>query len=240
MRATRHLILTALLMGLALKAAQATPSTAVWTPCVIDFQASGTWHLGIDNYFTVTSNNGESFPTDLGLTGGAKLGKKAQVEFGVDLLEPSDDPLYFNAKVGYTENVLSKNAPALELGFANFGTKSGVTNQNIIYLVTGKTLPAIKGRLHAGYYVGNDKVLRSSTGAKENSGFMVAYDHWIKKDKVLLLADYASGKNAFGGGGVGISYSFTPNLGLLTGPVWFNDKGINGKMKWTTQLDVNF
>jgi hypothetical protein len=69
---------------------------------------------------------------------------------------------------------------------------------------------------------------------------MVAYDRWLKKDKVQFAADYASGKNYIGGGGVGLYYYFTPNISILAGPVWFNDKGINGKMKWTTQLDMNF
>jgi hypothetical protein len=28
-------------------------------------------------------------------------------------------------------------------------------------------------------------------------------------------------------------------MSLLTGPVWFNERAINGDWKWTTQLDVN-
>jgi hypothetical protein len=38
---------------------------------------------------------------------------------------------------------------------------------------------------------------------------------------------------------VGLYYYFTKNIDLLTGPVWFNDEGINGKWKWTVQLDIN-
>ena len=58
----------------------------------------------------------------------------------------------------------------------------------------------------------------------------------------LGLDDYftVGGDNAIGGGGAGVYYFFTPDISLLTGPVWFNDPGINGRMKWTTQLDINF
>jgi len=59
-------------------------------------------------------------------------------------------------------------------------------------------------------------------------------------DKIVFAADYASGDNAIGGGGAGLYYYFSKNVDLLVGPVWFNDSGINGKTKWTVQLDINF
>ena len=43
-----------------------------------------------------------------------------------------------------------------------------------------------------------------------------------------------------GGGGVGIYTYFTPDISLLTGPVWFNDTTLNGNLLWTIQLDINF
>jgi hypothetical protein len=39
---------------------------------------------------------------------------------------------------------------------------------------------------------------------------------------------------------VGLHTFLAANIDLLVGPVWFNDPGRNGKMKWTTQIDVNF
>ncbi len=72
-------------------------------------------------------------------------------------------------------------------------------------------------------------------------GFLPAKDaEGNEYSKVVLAADYASGKNSIGGGGAGLYYYFTKNIDLLTGPVWFNDKGINGDWKWTTQIDINF
>lgn len=221
--------------------ALATPSTTYWTPCTIDIQPAGVTHLGIDDYFSAGSTEtGAQFPTDLGLTFGANLPGKMAAEFGIDLLLPGSNPLFFNAKFGYREGVLSKDAPAIQLGFFNFGTRNDVTNQNIAYLTIGKSLPGGRTRLAASYYLGNDKVLVSGAGDNENQGFMVAIDHALVPGKVVLAGDYASGDNAIGGGGVGAYYYFTKDISLLAGLVWFNDKSLNGPTKITVQLDVNF
>jgi hypothetical protein len=78
---------------------------------------------------------------------------------------------------------------------------------------------------------------------------MVAYDRGFmptkdaannEYNKIVFAADYASGKNAVGAGGGGLYYYFTKDISILTGPVWFNEKAINGTWKWTTQIDINF
>jgi hypothetical protein len=169
------------------------------------------------------------------------------MEIGVDLLESSDNPLYFNAKLGIPEDAFFPWQPTLQIGIFNVGTKSDVTNQNIVFGVIGKTIPHI-GRLSVGPYLGNSKVLVDKNGEKENSGLMVAFDSAFLPTKdaagneysrVVLAADYATGKNAFGGGGAGVYYFFTKDISLLTGPVFFNEEAINGKWKWTIQLDIN-
>ena len=90
-------------------------------------------------------------------------------------------------------------------------------------------------------------MLVDQDGDKSNTGFMAAFDHSFMpvKDKdgneyakIVLAADYASGKSVISGGGVGVYYFFTKDISLLTGPVWFNG-GVNGKWKWTIQLDIN-
>jgi hypothetical protein len=233
--------------------AMATPSSTYWTPMVMDFQAYLVPHIGIDNYFTVDktleSGNQGAFPTDVGFTIGVLPFDKFQMEVGIDGLYPSDNPYYFNAKLGSPENAWFSWSPALEVGIFNVGTKTDVTNQNIVYGVIGKTIPFI-GRLSAGPYAGNSKVLVDKDGNAANTGYMVAFDHGFcsvkdaggssEYNKWVLAADYASGKNALGGGGFGMYYYFTQNISLLTGPVWFNEKAINGDWKWTTQLDINF
>lgn len=244
----------ALILGLVLLTgtAFATPSTTYWTPMTMDIQGYKVPHLGIDNYFTVNkkADSGEqgAFPTDIGLTMGVLPGQKIQMEVGIDALYPSDNPYFFNAKIGAPEGALFKGAPALQVGIFNVGTKKDVTDQNIVYGVVGKTIPVL-GRLTVGPYAGNSKVLVDKNGEKENTGYMVAFDHGFmpakdaagnEYNKVVIAADYASGKNALGGGGFGVYYFLTKDISLLTGPVWFNEKAINGAMKWTTQLDINF
>ena len=220
-----------------------TPSTTYWTPAVMDVQPYGVGHIGIDNYFTVdrTAASGDqgAFPTDLGFSIGVLPYEAVQLEIGVDALYPSDAPYYLNAKLGTPENSLFAGSPALNAGIFNVGFKKDVANFNIFDLIVGKTLPWDLGRLHAGGYIGNRKALVSSDGEPKESGVMVGYDRSLIKDKLVLAADYASGKNAIGGGGVGLYYFFTKDISLLAGPVWFNNRAINGDTKWTAQLDIN-
>lgn len=223
--------------------ALATPSSTVWTNCSIDFQSPKLTRIGYDTYNRFgnpDNDNVPQFPTDYGPEWGKQLNKKClSLEYGFDYLAPAKAPFFFNAKIGYTENTLAKNAPALELGFFGFGTKSGVTNQNIAQLITGKSLPHNWGRLHGSLYIGNGGTLKSSSGAEENMGFMLAYDKMLTK-RVWFGTDYASGENAIGGYAAALGYYFTDNISILAGPVWFNDEGLNGESKVTVQLDLNF
>lgn len=211
-----------------------------WTPCISDVQPFDVWHLYYTNYSTVENNSrGQSFPTDVGLSVGILPFKKVNMEIGFDVLEPSDNPLFLNAKIGTPEGVLFKGSPALNLGIFDVGA-TGATNYNIFDFIVGKTLPHNFGRIHVGYYMGNSSLLISSTNEKQNTGYMIAYDNYLYAGKLQLVADYASGKNIIGGGGFGLTWYFTPDITLTTGPVWFNDKGLNGNMKWTISLGINF
>ncbi len=201
----------------------ATPSTNYWTPATTDIQPFGILHIGIDNYFTVfkkAKNGGDSFATDVGLTIGVLPFEKLQMEVGVDLNEPTDYPISFNAKIGTPESALFKESPALNIGIFNVGTKKDETNQNILYGLVGKTIPVL-GRLHVGPYIGNRKTLVDKHGDKKNIGFMIGFDRGFfpAKDKegneykrLVLAADYASGKNSIGGGGAGLYYYFTKDI----------------------------
>ena len=89
--------------------------------------------------------------------------------------------------------------------------------------------------------------MRSAQGGRQNVGFMAGYDYgfWPTKtsegeyNRLVLAGDFASGRNPIGGGGAGLYYYFSKNVSLLGGPVWYNDRGLNGDWKWTTQLDMN-
>lgn len=235
----------------------ATPSTTFWTPMTQDIQAFGVPHIGIDNYFTGNS----SFPTDFGLTIGVLPWEKLQMEIGVDIFAPTPlpdweaedpHPFSFNAKIGSPEGALFEGAPALQVGIFNAGFRSKVlntdfTNADIVHVVISKTLWNF-GRFSVGPYYGHAPAMRSADGDLENVGYMVAWDYgfWKVKDsagneynRMVVAADYASGKNLLGGGGFGLYYYFTKDISLLSGPVWFNDARINGDWKWTVQLDIN-
>ena len=252
MKRVKMLAAAVALVAVASGSAMATPSSTFWTPMTLDIQSYKVMHLGIDNYFTVdkkaSSGDQGAFPTDLQLTLGVLPFEKFQMEIGVDANYPNDNPYSFNAKLGAPEDAIFKGAPALQVGIFNAGTKDKVTNQDVLYGVIGKSIPVL-GRLSAGPYIGNKTALNVGTTGTENSGFMVGFDHSFLPTKdsagneysrVVFAADYASGKNAIGGGGGGIYYYFTKDISLLTGPVFFNQKAINGAWKWSTQLDINF
>jgi len=207
-----------------------------------------------------------AFPTDVGLTVGILPFTKVNMEVGVDMLAPIQficgalkdcpsvgDSLLFNSKIGIPEGALFTESPGINLGIFNVGTVKNVTNMDIGDLIIGKTIPVV-GRLHVGGYWGNagSALMHEGgtlAGQVKNTGVMVGYDRGFvpvkdkdgnEYNKFILAADYASGKNFIGGGGVGVYFFFTKDISVLTGPVWFNDQDINGRWKMTTQLDINF
>jgi hypothetical protein len=232
------------------RVACATPSSTIWTNMTPDIQPYGILHIGVDDYFTAfrkTSGGSGAFPTDAGLTIGLLRSKKVQMEAGIDLLGQIDYPVTFNVKLGAPEGALFSGSPLVALGVFNIGTKRDVTNQNVVCLTLGKAVTRF-GRLSAGPYVGNRRVLVDPAGRRANSGFMAAFDRGVLAvrgpgdesfNRLVLAADYASGRNALGGGALGLYYFFHSDVSLLVGPVWFREEAFNGKGKWTIQLDVN-
>jgi hypothetical protein len=246
--------------------AHATPSTEFWTADTMDIQPYKVWHLGIDNYFPLNGpgpGENSGFPTDVGLTVGILPFTKVNMEVGIDMLQPIDsgvcagalnhgatittcgtfgDAFLFNAKIGTPEGSIFDWSPGIAVGIFNVGFQPQVTNMDIADLIVGKTIPVL-GRIHvAGYWGNAGSALMHQGGdlanGNQNYGWMVAYDRGFMP--VKDAADYASGKNFIGGGGVGGAWYFTKDISILTGPVWFNDTTINGQWKWSTQLDINF
>jgi len=158
-----------------------------------------------------------------------------------------------NFKFGIPEGALFDGSPGIAAGMFNIGGVNEVTNMDIGDFIIGKTIPVV-GRVHVGGYLGNSNSALLHEGgdlanARKNMGFMAAYDRGFlpvkdkegnEYNKLSLGADYASGKNLIGGYGVGVAYYFTKDVSVLTGPVIFNDQDINGRWKWSTQLDINF
>lgn len=223
-----YLVMTALILLMSGKTVDATPSTQIWNPST-DIQAKGTWHLGIDNYFTLQgpADGGYAFPTDFGL----EYGLTPNIELGFDIFEPQASPLVLNAKFGIPE---SGNVPAFAVGGYGFGTSPGVTDQNILYGLVAKTFPVI-GRLTAGYFSGNSKVLTDPSGNPDNSGVILTWDKYLT-DKFWVCVDYAGTRSALGALFYGFSYAFSPNTSVIFGYGTYNN---GAKPTVTTQLDIN-
>jgi len=241
--------------------ALATPSTQVWIPST-DIQPFNVWHLGLDNYLRTASQGditaGQRDPNvyDAGLTVGVLPFEKVNAEVGVDYIAngtPYDDyPVYFNAKVGVAEGTLVTNAPALAVGGFGFGTNgksdSAVrTDQDIVYGMVAKTIPGFGGvpslgRLSAGYYVGNDKVLLGTDGKKANDGVLLSWDRTISEisDKLWLAVDYMGGGNSLSALSFGAAWSFSKNVSVIFGYDIYEEKSLAGGNTFTTQVDINF
>jgi len=250
---SRLVLLALIALVMTVGISKATPSTIIWIPS-IDFQAYKTMHLGIDNYIRTSKDNGVRGAGiyDFGLTMGVSPFQKFQAEVGVDYLSMGDNvyddkPMYFNAKVGMPEGAIFKNSPGIAIGGYNFGTKSNLTNYNIAYGVIAKTLPIV-GRLSVGYYMGNEKLLIDSKGAKANSGILASWDRSMKEisDKLWFAVDYQGGNNYLGALNLGFSWNFSSNVSVIFGYDIYNDSktfynSVNtNKNTFTTQLDINF
>lgn len=224
----------------------ATPSSLFWTNCTTDVVETGYGQLNFDNYFRVWSHRGANpfLPLDIGLELGIFSWHDIAAEAGIDFLGGVNDPLYFNAKIAIEEDKLFSSAPSLSVGMFNVGVHSHVTDQNVIDVVIGKSLPkALGGRFFAGFFHGNKSL------GKNRNGFMLAFQKkycpakdccGVDYDKWAFSVDYASGKNAIGGGGAAITYYFAPQFYLQTGPVFFNSAKIYGPWKWSVQLYFDF
>ncbi|MBA3817137.1 MAG: hypothetical protein H0X29_11590 [Parachlamydiaceae bacterium] len=245
----RRFLVALTLLALNFSILESTPSSVFWTVCTTDVYSTGTGHIDEDNYFTIFDRrgHGSSFPPDTGIELGIFSLKDLSAEAGIDYLGGADDPLFFNAAIAIDENKLFRHAPSCKIGIFNAGTRyhgNHRTNQNIVDVIIGKSLPDwLGGRFFIGGFSG------SRAMGKNRQGFMVSYQHSFCPAKFcgdkeyfkwVLCGDYASGKNTIGGGGLGIYYYFTPDISLLTGPVWFNSKKINGNWKWSIQIDISF
>ncbi len=226
---------------------EATPTSLFWTNCNTDIQEMETALLTYDAFLRTchSPKKGRTLIQDFGCTVGAFSWNGLQGEVGADYLTGESYPFLFNGKIGFGEGVLFENAPAVNVGIFNVGTRtSGLrrTNENIVDFLFGMSLPQkIGGVLTLGFFSG------SSAMGKNRKGVMIGYSrtlreatdsHGKKYDKWLFMADYASGKNSIGGGGFSIKYYFTKRICLQTGPIWFIDWATYGKWRWALQIDI--
>jgi len=243
----------------------ATPSTLIWAPST-DVKPFGVFHLDVDNYTPVRSrdrNGNKTFVLqDYGLLAGLlpdnpgknPLGKlwsplgKILAETGFDYkkgLGPTLDkwPVYFHFKVGVPEDAYFKNMPAFAIGAYDMGYKKNYTNNNVWYLRGAKTLNVGKvslGRVSAGYFNGNAKLLRDKNGERDNAGLMVGWERVMTEisDKFWICVDYQGTQSSYGALNYGFAWKLNNNISaILAYDVYSNP---NSKNTVTFQLDVDF
>jgi hypothetical protein len=242
----------ALLLVLAPAPAQATPTTTFWAPSTASCQARGVPHVTYDTYFWKGPGAGgagaPNYPIDTGLTIGVLPSDKLQGEVGFDLLLPSQDPIYLNAKLCTPESSLFRGSPGISFGIYNVGFEEDVTDYNVLHLMFQKALPT-GGYVSAGLYHGFNRTLfTNSDGDVVQTGAMIGVGspdipiglRGLKK--ITLAADVQTGKNVLGAWGFGTYVYFADTVSLLVGPVFFLDKDLQpggSKYMWTAQLDVD-
>lgn len=240
-------------------AARATPSTTVWAPSTTYIQPYLVPHVTYDTYFgkgpAPGALNSPAYPTTTGLTMGVLPWEKLNLEVGFDLMLPLNDPFMLNAKLGTPEGTFFAGSPSLAVGIYGVGTKSDVSNYNILYGQLQKSLPWGGFLSVGGYYGAGSPVLWTEladdgtpTGNLNRAGFIGgAASPDINIDipglkKIFLSADVQTGKNVFGAAGGAINFFFTDSIGILTGPVFFFDKGAQPGQRdfmWTIQADLD-
>ena len=240
------------LCGLTASIAAATPSTQVWIPST-DIQPYKTVHLNFDTYLRANTNDDGSRTAPavvIGPTVGILPYEKIQAEIGFDVISAGGDadkyPLYGHFKLGMPED--NTWIPAVAVGMYNIGTKSGdvrngeiATNQDIAYALVAKTFPVI-GRLSAGYYSGNKKVLIDENGTSDEQGVLLSWDRTMTEisDKLWMAVDYQGSNSFMGALSFGASWAFAKNVSVLLGYDIYNKKATGGENTVTLQLDINF
>ncbi len=207
----------------------ATPSNIIRIPAS-DAQPFGTFHLDIDNNTTMflpKSKGGNAAPTTYGLSAGFLDAGVLQVEAGIDVREPMNEPLSFNGKIVIPEGSINEAMPAFFFGGYDFGSEVNVTNFNIVYLGVAKTFSFI-GRATFGYFFGNGNILKDKNGNRDNNGIMLGFDTRLPKinEKLWVGIDYMATESLYGATSVGFSWSFTENAALTIAYIRYNDSTV--------------
>lgn len=227
--------------------AGATPSTVVWTPATTYTQPFLVPHLTYDTYVAEKGFLQNTY----GLTMGVLPTDKLLGEVGVDVFYPglTADFTQLNGRLTLPENLAGTWQPALSLGVSNAGFEKDVSDYHLLHATLSKTTPI--GTLAAGgYYGAGSEALWTGSGGEERAGFMASYASPELKvglpglEKVVLLADVATGENWFGAVSGAVALYFNSNVSLLTGPVFFLDSDYYSALgqpdfMWTAQLDVD-
>jgi len=265
MRKIKILLMSFLFYALSFQTLFATPTTLIWSPST-DIQPYKKIHLNADNYTPVKGKDhndtrlyvqqiyGPTFSLLSDKPENNLLGKlwsplgKVMAETGFDYKKGFGSvldsyPWYFHFKLGVAEDAYFKYMPAFAVGGYDLGTKHNKTDYRIWYLRAAKTVSLGKvdlGRLSAGFFNGNARLLRDKNSQRDNIGPMFAWERVMSEltDKLWLCVDYQGTQSAYGALNVGFSWKFTKNISAIVGYDMYNNP--NSKDTITFQLDLDF
>lgn len=243
----------------------ATPTTLIWTPST-DIQPYKKIHFNADNYTPVKSRDangnrlyvqqiyGPTFSLLSDKPENNLLGKlwsplgKVMAETGFDYKKGfgprlDDWPVYFHFKLGVPEDAYFKYMPAFAVGSYDMGYKHNFTNYNVWYLRGAKTINVGKlnlGRISAGYFNGNARLLRDKNGDRDNAGLMLAWERTMTEisDKLWICADYQGTQSSYGALNFGFAWKFTNSISAIVGYDIYNNPNLKDTI--TFQLDLDF
>ena len=238
MKSFKMLAVASAIVAVASGSAMAFPTGQINIPST-DAKGLKEVTIGINNYATYSSAEDAGVNVyGIGVTTGVLPFEKVKLEVGTDYTPHSQNPLNFNAKLATPENAFTSGLPAFAIGA--FALDTTDNSPNIMYALAAKTLPVV-GRLSIGGYSGDKDALVNANGKKDNNGVLASWDRTISEvsDKLWLSVDYMSGKNAFGGVGIGGAWAFSPQISVLLGTTIYNDLTTGGKPSFTTQVIIN-
>ena len=262
MKTIKIIVIALLMTGLLHNFATAGPTAQINIPST-DAKGFQELSISVNNYtrFSSRTDAGTNLYSS-GFNTGLLPFEKIKLEIGADYSTTGQNswsdnhPFTFNSKLASAEDAFISGLPAFAVGVYNLGTYdkpevNGSTRQNILYGLAAKTVPVF-GRLTVGGYYGSERALATKGNPRNNnSGLMASWDRTITEisDNLWFGADYMSGNNANGEISVGASWSFSKQVCLLIGMVWYNpfyklsasDGGElpGGKPAFTTQLTIN-
>lgn len=247
------LLLVLLLITALAHSASATPSTIVRVPSA-DVQPYATFHLGIDNNTTMfrtptPTGGGYNLPVTYGLTIGFLDQPFVQIEAGIDVREPTEEPVTWNAKAAMPEGAQHPAMPALVIGMYDMGTSQGGNDYNIFYAEVAKTISFL-GRFTFGYFVGSASHLKNKNGEEDSSALIMGFDRRMPEinDRLWFGIDYMGTRSVYGSVNFGFTWSFSESASLLIGYIRYNDefdevidgKRVQRKNLMTWQADFDF
>lgn len=221
----------------------AAPSSLFWTNCTTDVLPYGQVDLNVQGFYSFAKKHPKQsvLPPSYGVEMGLLNYRNWHFEAGVDFLTTTNAPVFFNAKLGVSQDGLFQGAPSFSFGLCNVGT-SKRTNYNVLNVVCGKKYGKFDN-FYVGIYSG------SRANGKNAQGVMLGYlksgpDVTYQDGRVFhrweAIVDFASGKTLEGGGSCSLVYYFRPELYIQMGPTFFNSAKLLGKWKCAFQLHYQF